>query len=52
MITVAIALVIAVIGALMYALSSNGKVANLGLVIFACGMFWFTEQLTHGRLHL
>ena len=40
--------VLAILGALVYALSSNGKVAELGRVTFAAGMFAFAFALaTH-----
>jgi hypothetical protein len=41
--TVAVALVpfvVAIGGALMYALSSNGKVAEIGRLAMFCGLFW------------
>lgn len=33
-------LVVAVIGVLMYALSSNAKVAEIGRLLFFIGMLW------------
>lgn len=43
-------LVIAVVGALVYALSSNPKAAELGRLIFFCGFFWLVYTLAKSVL--
>lgn len=40
MLTIAVALLVAVVGALIYALAGNPKVQTMGLVAFAVGVFW------------
>ncbi len=35
----------AIVGALVYGLSANGKVAELGRVTFSCGMLWLVYVL-------
>jgi len=45
-------LILAIAGALMYALSSNGKVIELGRIIFFCGMFFVTAALAGTSLRL
>jgi hypothetical protein len=36
---------ITVVGALVYALAANTKAAELGRIMFACGLFWFVAGL-------
>lgn len=45
--TVAAPLVFAVGGALTYALASNPKLSNIGLVTYGCGVLWLVELLAH-----
>lgn len=52
MVTIAITLFIAIIGALMYAFATNGKLAELGRLIFACGFLAFCLALSSARLSL
>jgi len=45
-------LVIAVIGALVYALASNSKAAELGRLVFFCGFFWLVYSLVGHTLKM
>jgi len=45
-------LVIAVIGALVYALAGNAKATELGRITFACGMLWLVYSLVGHTMHL
>lgn len=45
-------LVIAIVGALMYALAANPKLQDLGRVVFFCGFFFLTAVLSTGVVHL
>ncbi|HZU83828.1 MAG TPA: hypothetical protein VE987_12965 [Polyangiaceae bacterium] len=38
-------LVVAVAGALLYALASNPKLARMGEILFFCGAFWLVYLL-------
>jgi hypothetical protein len=51
MATIAIPLLVAVIGALVYALSSNGKVSRMGEIAFFVGLLWLVYQLGSRQLH-
>jgi hypothetical protein len=45
-------LVIAVVGLLLWALSSNGKAAEVGKWMFVVGMFWLVYSLTGKTVRL
>ena len=45
-------LVIAIAGALVYALSNNTKAAELGRIMFFCGLFWLVYSLVGHSLKL
>ena len=45
-------LVFAVVGALAYALSSNGKVAELGRIMYFCGLLWLVYVMVGKVLHV
>ena len=45
-------LVIAVVGALVYALAGNAKAAELGRITFFCGMLWLAYSLVGHTMHL
>lgn len=47
---IAIPLLIAIVGLLLWALSSNPKVAEAGRILFFCGAFVTTAQLGHQKL--
>lgn len=47
---IAIPLLIAILGLLMWALSANPKVAEAGRILFFCGAFVTTLQLGHQKL--
>jgi hypothetical protein len=51
MATIAAPLVVAVVGALIFALSANGKIARMGEIAFAVGLFWLVYQLSGRALH-
>jgi hypothetical protein len=38
-------LLVALVGLLLWALSSNPKVSDAGRILFAIGAFWFVYQL-------
>jgi hypothetical protein len=42
---------VAVVGALVYALSSNAKVARMGEIAFFVGLLWLVYQLGSRQLH-
>lgn len=46
------ALVLAVLGALVYVFVSNSKAATMGLVAFGVGLFWFVSKLAAGGMTL
>jgi len=52
MLTVIWPLLIAVLGALVYAFAANPKLQNMGLVLFAVGIFWTVELLTGSSFSL
>ena len=43
-------LLIALIGVLMYALCTNGKLQEIGKIMFFCGLFVFLLQFAPGRI--
>jgi Na+/phosphate symporter len=45
-------LVVAVVGALVYALSSNTKASELGRITFFVGLFWLVYSLVGHTLKL
>jgi hypothetical protein len=45
-------LIVAVVGALLYALSSNGKVARIGEIMLFVGLLWMVYALGGKVLHL
>lgn len=49
---IAITLVIAIIGALIYAFAMNAKLARIGEMIFFCGFLAFCLALSTARLAL
>ncbi len=51
MISIAIPLLVCLLGALVYALAT-GKVSWLGLVAFAVGLFWTIYAVSGATLHL
>ncbi len=52
MATILIPLLVCLVGALVYGLSSNGKVAELGRVAFFCGLFWVVYLAMGRTFHL
>jgi Na+/phosphate symporter len=44
-------LVLAVAGALLYALAGNPKLAELGRISFFVGLFWLASTLSTHALH-
>jgi hypothetical protein len=47
-----IPLIIAVVGLLMYALCANPKLADIGRIMFCCGMFVITWVLARVTMHI
>ncbi len=45
-------LVIAIVGVLVYFVSANGKVQEVGRLLFAIGMLWLVYALTGHTLKL
>jgi hypothetical protein len=52
MLIILFSLLVLIIGALYYLLSGNPKRAQLGLVAFAVGLYWFVGQIASTHLHL
>ena len=46
------ALVVCIIGALVYAFATNPKVNLMGLISFAVGLFWFVYMLNGKSVRL
>ncbi len=51
MATIAAPLLVCIVGALAFALSSNGKIARMGEIAFAVGLLWLVYQLGGRALH-
>jgi hypothetical protein len=51
MATIVAPLVVCIAGALLFALSSNGKLARMGELAFFCGLFWVVYLLSGRALH-
>jgi len=51
MATAIFAFVVAVIGALMYALAANPKVQEMGKIAFFCGLFWIVSMFSGRQIH-
>lgn len=47
-----VSLLVLIIGALVYGLSNNGKVAELGRIAYSVGLLWFVWQFASNHLHL
>ncbi len=52
MIIIAVSLLVAVVGAFLYIAASNPKVAELGKIMFFCGMLAFLMRFAVDRIHL
>jgi hypothetical protein len=52
MLVILIPLLVLVVGALAYGLSTNGKVAELGRIAYFVGLFCLVWQLASVHLHL
>lgn len=52
MITIAIPLLVAVIGLLIWVLASNGKVQEMGKILFFWGVGWTLYAVTNRSAHL
>jgi len=53
MLILAIPVLVAIVGMLVYALASNGKVAEMGRIAFGCGLLVTLLTLAHGStVHL
>lgn len=44
-----LSLLVAIIGVLIYALSTNGKVAEIGRIMFGCGLLAFLLDVVGGK---
>ena len=51
-VTIVIPLLVCLLGMLTYALASNGKVAEMGRLAFACGLLVTLLVWGHGAVHL
>lgn len=49
-VTILVPLLVFVVGALVYALASNGKVARLGEIAAFVGLFWLVGVLAHASV--
>lgn len=47
-----IAVVVALVGVLAYALSANAKIAEIGRIAFFVGLFWTVASLAKQVVHL
>lgn len=52
MLTALIPFVLLTVGALVYALSNNAKVCEMGRIAFFCGLFWLAYGLAGHTLRL
>jgi Na+/phosphate symporter len=52
MIIIALSLLIAVIGAFLYLAASNPKVAELGKIMFFCGLLSFLMRFAVDHIHI
>ena len=52
MLVIVIPLLFAVLGAFLYVLPANAKVAELGRIAYFVGLLWLVWQLASVRLHL
>ena len=50
--TIYLSLLVALVGCLVYALSSNGKVAELGRIAFGCGLLAFLLVIAGSHLEV
>lgn len=50
--TIFLSLLVALVGVLMYALSTNGKVAEIGRIMFFSGLLVFLLQFSPQMLNL
>jgi len=50
--TVALPFIVCVAGALVYALSSNGKVSRMGEIAYFVGLLWLIYSLAGAKIHL
>jgi hypothetical protein len=50
--TVLVPFLVFIVGALVYALASNGKVARLGELAAFCGLFWLVAVFAHEAVRL
>lgn len=51
MIIAVVPFILAVIGALLYALATNGKVSEVGRIMFFCGLLVLTFALAREVVH-
>lgn len=51
MVQIAFPALLAVVGALAYALATNGKIAEMGRIAFFCGLFVLAWILASARVH-
>lgn len=47
-----VSLLVALVGLLMYALSANGKLVEIGRIMFACGLLAFLLRMSDGLVDL
>jgi hypothetical protein len=51
MITIVLPLLVACAGALVYALSANGKLVELARILFFVGALWTVYLVSGGKVH-
>ncbi len=51
MVSAIFAFVVCVLGALVWALSANPKVMEMGRIAFFCGLFWITSMFSGRQIH-
>lgn len=50
MLSIILPLLLAVCGALLYALATNGKLSEMGRIMFFVGLFWLVPALGAARM--
>lgn len=51
-VTILVSAAVCVVGALMYALASNGKVQEMGRLAFFVGLFWLVAEFARSAVHV
>ncbi len=52
MVIILLPLLIAIVGLLMYAFATNGKLVEIGRLTYLCGLFWVVYVLLGQKLQI